>query len=250
MTASSSKDLQPPSIEQDVAQLAVLLAAILKSCNVSVRLLADCLADLAKSTEGLPGGSAIYASPNIHLACTEVVFVWRRDPTFLDAEGNARSLNPVGEIASFSKLCERVAPHYSSDRLLHYLIQMGAVRVLQNGVVQLVTESVLACSTQPQYAVAPETILMHLQGFLGSVEFNLVRREGDPPPRYERACYGRIPSRLVPVFQQLVATRGQNFIDSIDEWLDRHRSEASCQTDVSQVGAGAYMLSNNSRSIE
>jgi hypothetical protein len=250
MNASSSQDLQPLSIEQDVSQLAILLAAILQSCNVSVRLLADRLVNLAESAEVRPGGSAIYAPTTIHLACTELVFVWRRDPAFLDLEGNAKSLSRVGETASFSMLCKRVATHHSPDRLLDYLINMGAVRIGESGMLHLLTESVLACSTQPQCAVAPETVLMHLQGFLGSVEFNLHRRDGDPPPRYERACYGRIPLRLVPVFQQLVATRGQNFIDSIDEWLDRHRSDGGSQSDSCRVGAGAYMLFHASKEIE
>ncbi len=250
MKASPCQDPDLPSIEQHVARLASLLSAILQSCNVGTKLLADRLAELAEAVDGPLGGSPVWASPHIHLACTQLVFVWRRDPMFLDAEGNAKPLIRAGEFGSFATLCERAAPTYSSETLLEYLANLGGVRELEDGTIQLLTESVLACVTQPEHAVAPETVLMHLQGFLGSVEFNLLRRHGDPPPRFERACYGRIPSRLVPVFQQLVATRGQNFIDSIDEWLDRHHAATGSDSEVSGVGAGAYMLFYASKRME
>lgn len=245
MSASFTEERVPSSIEQQVAQLASLLFAIFESCNVDATLLAQQLVALTAAGQKSSRPSSVWASADLHLACTEVVFMWRRDPEFLDLEGNPKHLPIKGEGTSFVRLCQRAARDQSEELLLNYLANMGGIRLMDGGSVELLTESVLACATRPQHAVAPETVLMHLQGFLGAVEFNLRRKEGDPPPRFERACYSEIPSRLVPVFQQLVAARGQNFIDSIDEWLGRHRADESSPKGTCRVGAGAYMLLNN-----
>jgi len=250
MSAISPQEQIPLSIETQVTQLASLLFAIFEACNVNAQLLVQQLATLVEAGPKAHPPSSVWVSADVHLACTNVVFTWRRDPEFLDSDGNARLLPRCGASSSFARLCLRAAPGQPADVLLEYLSNMGGIRREEGDHVRLLTESVLACATQPQHAVAPETVLMHIQGFLGAVEFNLRRREGDPPPRFERACYGEIPSRLVPVFQQLVANRGQNLIDSIDEWLDRHRAEAGSGSDRSRVGAGAYMLVNNSNLLE
>jgi len=250
MTASPRPESPSASLEDSVSQLAELLFAIFEGCNVDARLLIGRLTQLADAGGVVSRPSSLWASADLHLACTQVVFLWRRDRCFLDRDGNPMVLVLNGHEASFTRLCELAAPDKPADKLLEYLGSLGSVRLLEGGKVQLLTESVLACATQPERTVAPETVLMHLQGFLGAVGFNLLRSEGDPPARFDRACYGEIPTRLIPVFQRLVATRGQNFIDSIDEWLDRHRSDAAGGGEATRVGAGAYMLMNYSNKIE
>ena len=250
MSAGPLQKLNSVSVEHRVDELAAVLVAILEACNVDPRVLIDGLSASVNAEGDRTSSSPIWASSDTHLACTQVVFVWRRDPEFLDAQGNTRPLEESGDVASFVTLCERAAPGQSAEGLLTYLSDLGAVRRLENGTVELLTESVLACSARPQRKVAPETVLMHLQGFLGTVRSNLLRGVEDPPARFERACYGNIPERLVPVFQQLVAARGQNFIDSIDEWLDRHRARDGRDGETARVGAGAYMLLHNSNNLK
>lgn len=250
MNANSPEEQIAVSIDTQVSQLASLLIAIFEACNVNARRLIDHLTAIAETGDQVYPPSSVWGSTSLHLACTNVVFAWRRDPEFLDSDGNAKQLPLKGETASFESLCNQAAPGHATEVLLDYLASMGAISGEEGDRVRLLTESVLACATQPHHTVAPETVLMHVQSFLGAVEFNLRRRQGDPPPRFERACYGEIPTRLVPVFQQLVANRGQNFIDSIDEWIDRHRADLRSEGPRSRVGAGAYMLLKNSTVIE
>jgi hypothetical protein len=250
MAISSAREPTVSSVEQSVSQLASLIFRILEECNVDPKLLIDGLSELMDSDREQSKPSPVWAPSDLHLACTQVVFLWRRDPEFLDSDGNPRILAIVGESGSFQRLCERAAPGHQAVELLEYLISLGGAHRVFDGKVQVLSESVLACATEPGRRIAPATVLMHLQGFLGAVEYNLLRREGDPPARFERACYGEIPARLVPVFQQLVAIRGQNFIDSIDEWLDRHRSHDPDLAHTTRVGAGAYMLLSRSNSVE
>jgi len=250
MTAGPLEKVTSSSVDQRVDELAAVLVAILEACNVDPRGLIGALSAIVESTRNRTTSSPIWASSDMHLACTQVVFVWRRDPEYLDAYGNTKPLNETGGTASFFALCERAAPGQSAKGLLEYLSELGAVRRMADGTVELLTESVLACAARPQRMVAPETVLMHLQGFLGTVSSNLLRGDEDPPARFERACYGDIPERLVPVFQQLVAARGQNFIDSIDEWLDRHRARNGGDGATAKVGAGAYVLLHRSNKVK
>lgn len=238
------------SLGNEVQQLASLLSAIFRECNIDAQALINELKQLTTSESSDSQTSALWESPAVHLACTQVVFEWRRDREFLDPQGNPRPLEKCGSTGSFERLCTQFAPGHVPEKLLQYLVSLGAVKQADDSTLHLLTESVLACATDPQPAIASGTVLMHLRGFLGTVKFNLSRRGGDLPPRFERACYGEIPTKLVPVFQQLVASRGQNFIDSIDEWLDRHRATSGTEAQVSRVGAGAYMLLHNSIRIE
>jgi hypothetical protein len=44
------------------------------------------------------------------------------------------------------------------------------------------------------------------------------------------------------VFDRLVRSRGQEFIDSIDEWLERNTKYESPSGTYVELGAGAYFL--------
>jgi hypothetical protein len=85
-------------------------------------------------------------------------------------------------------------------------------------------------------------VLEHICGFLGSVEYNVFDKPSRAKGKFERACYAWVPRKYVPVLEQLVNSRGQDFVDVIDEWLSR-RSDARTPTEDSVlVGAGAYVF--------
>lgn len=179
--------------------------------------------------------------PEHHLACTDVVFLWRREPAFLDGSGRPKVLPRHGATGSFDQLTSLAASGHDSESILQYLTALGAVALRKDGYVELTAESVLACTGSRASTIAPRTILAHLSGFLGSVEYNLCVKRDVSSGRFERACYASIPRSLVPVLQRLVENRGQNFVDSVDEWLVRHRDRTDASSLV-QVGAGAYVF--------
>jgi hypothetical protein len=112
------------------------------------------------------------------------------------------------------------------------------------------SDSVLACSSGEHRMIANSTVLTHIQAFLSAVEYNLLDRCASKSPRFERACYGKIPSELVPILERLIEVRGQNFIDSVDEWLARHRAVDDDGRSVWLAGAGAYVFSHPSNFFE
>jgi len=122
------------------------------------------------------------------------------------------------------------------------MIELGVVRVTEDKRLELISDSVVACSGQDGLAIASEFVLEHICGFLGSVEFNVFDKPSRAKGRFERACYASVPKDLVPVLQQLVNARGQDFVDVIDEWLARRAVEPDTQVERALVGAGAYVF--------
>jgi len=221
---------------------------ILLRCGIKPDDLLEIVQDTAKGMTNVSSGSVLADSPEHHIACTDVVFHWRRDTKFLDSKGMPRPIAPTGLEPSFERLVEVAAPACTSDSVLRYLLALGAVRSRPDGMLELESESVLACAGQGTGVIAPRTVLSHIGGFLGSVEFNVCAKQDNSSGRFERACYALLPRPLLPIFQRLVEQRGQNFVDSIDEWLVRHRGPDSSGGTV-QVGAGAYVFVNDSSDV-
>lgn len=230
------------ALRDRASQLTKTFVNILNSCGFSseeiLRLTRDAIDGLRESVVI----SNMSGSVNEHLACTDVVFVWRHAPRFLGEHGEPRRLDLRGSRGSFDDLVCSAAPGYDSGAMLDYLVGLGATRCLPDGSCELITESVLACSGTNGGKVASEVVLLHLQGFLGSVEYNLRTKTGNETGKFERACYSRIPAELTPIFEKLVEARGQNFVDSVDEWLVRHRVESASPPGSALVGAGAYLF--------
>lgn len=137
------------------------------------------------------------------------------------------------------------AAKYEPSSLLEYLRALGTIRVIDSEV-DLVADSVLACNSDAGKTVAPKTVVSHLKGFLGSVEFNLLQVGERKHGRFERAAYASISPELTPVFQRFVETRAQNFVDAVDEWLTRHKAVDCQDIPLRVAGAGAYVFIHNS----
>jgi hypothetical protein len=123
--------------------------------------------------------------------------------------------------------------------------ELGVIRLVGRTSVELVTESVVTCPGGYGAKIESEFVLEHICGFLGSVEFNVFDKPSRARGRFERACYASVAKELVPVIQQLVSSRGQEFVDVIDEWLSRRaikRGDGVPNEDSLLVGAGAYLF--------
>jgi len=176
------------------------------------------------------------------MMCCDVVLKWRRDCDFLDADGAPRMLSKTGADHSFASLVRLCAPDEDPMKVLANLVELGVVRMAEDNSIELVSESVVTCSGQDGLAVASECVLEHICGFLGSVEFNVFDKPSRAKGRFERACYATVPKELVPVIQQLVSSRGQDFVDVIDEWLARRCVKTTEAGTNVLIGAGAYLF--------
>jgi uncharacterized protein DUF6502 len=215
---------------------------ILRGCGISEVKLRRMALAAVDEVISIPDSRASRVTARQAIMCCDLVLKWRRDCKFVDADGMPAQLTLDDSSQSFSELVRDSAPGAKADGLLASLLELGVVRVTEDKRLELISDSVVACSGQDGLAIASEFVLEHICGFLGSVEFNVFDKPSRAKGRFERACYASVPKDLVPVLQQLVNARGQDFVDVIDEWLARRAVKPGTQVERALVGAGAYVF--------
>jgi ribose 1,5-bisphosphokinase PhnN len=97
--------------------------------------------------------------------------------------------------------------------------------------------------------LATDGLLKQLEGYLQTVHNNVCSISGEGKSRFERACTVAVAIELEPIFDRLVRSRGQEFIDSIDEWLERNAKHESASGTYVELGAGAYFVDLGTRLV-
>lgn len=218
------------------------LGRVLAAAGVSTRALeehADCLLAAARTTGG-PSEALNLGS--MQRQCMEVMCLWRRDPRFLDSEGWPAALSLGEESTGFRALCREAGVTADPAELLEILGYFRAIHLDTNGTAVPLTPTFLLGPQSATGVVASDGVLKQLAGFLRVLEHNLLGVHEGRRPRFERACSVRVALELLPVFERFVAERAQEFIDSVDEWLERQKLIDSKSGETVEVGAGAYFL--------
>lgn len=179
--------------------------------------------------------------------CMEVMCRWRRDIALVDACGEPLPLERWNGQQSFDALCKKVPCKNDSSVVLKALLDFGAVSTRTDGRI---------CSETPTFLLgrasggllATDGLLKQLEGYLRVVHRNVCSVAGPEKPKFERACSVSIASELEPVFDRLVRQRGQEFVDSIDEWLERNARHESASGQYLELGVGAYYVDLGVRS--
>jgi hypothetical protein len=174
--------------------------------------------------------------------CMEVMCVWRRDIDLVDSSGEPMPLTESQGSASFNVLCEKGNCRHSAPEILNALLEFGAVTKDVDGLIRSQTPTFLLSKASAGGRLATDALLKHLEGFLRCVHRNVLSVSGNGRPRFERACTVTVAIELEPIFDRLVRNRGQEFIDSIDEWLERNTKVESPSRRYVELGAGAYFV--------
>lgn len=174
--------------------------------------------------------------------CMEVMCVWRRDPSLLDSDGMPHPLTLDSGTHSFSELCKRAGCRHEFNHVLRALHDFGAVSIQGDGTIVSETPTFLLGRAATIGRLATDGLLKQLEGFLRVIHRNVTSVRGEQPARFERACTVSVAIELEPIFDQLVRERGQVFVDSVDEWLERHRRDESPSGKYRELGAGVYYI--------
>ena len=215
---------------------------ILRGCGIAETHLRQMALEAVSEVEKIPDAQPSRVTARQAMMCCDVVLSWRRNIAFLDTSGLPAHLVREGAPQSFNELVRTCSSTADSNVLLKAMLELGVVRITDDKRIELISESVVACSGQDGSGIASECVLEHICGFLGSVEFNVFDKPSRAKGRFERACYASVPKDLVPILQQLVNARGQDFVDVIDEWLARRSVKAENKEESLLVGAGAYLF--------
>lgn len=242
MACGDRAEPQEDAITHSARLLLRRVFRILKGCGLSEGELRLMAMSAVNEIVRIPDSQPSRVTARQAMMCCDVVLKWRRDCRFVDSSGLPDQLPLASDGNSFQSLVHACAPGADANVLLETMCELGVIRITDDKRVELISESVVTCSGQEGAAIASECVLEHICGFLGSVEFNVFDKPSRAKGRFERACYASVPRELVPVIQQLVNTRGQDFVDVIDEWLARRTVKPSKQNDTVLVGAGAYLF--------
>ena len=216
---------------------------ILRGCGIDMATLRNMSGEVLDAVSAVPDSRANRATARQVWTCSDVILKWRRNPKFLNSDGLPAQLYFDGKKRpSFIELVEHAAPGEDWLALLDSMIELGAVHNLDNKKIELLSESVVACSGRDGLLVASECVLEHVCGFLGSVEYNVFEKPSREKGRFERACYASVPKEIVPVLEKMISARGQDFVDVVDEWLARRSIKPNSESAKVLVGAGAYVF--------
>lgn len=218
------------------------LYLILKVCGIDDGEISTAFEEISKTltynADQVP--KPLSATSRLHIDATAVVATWRRDARFLDGKGEPATLVETDDENRFSNLIAASRIDASAYEVLGYLMDLGIVSKGETGGYNLHEESVLVATgsgTKPG-VVSSDVTIGHVCDFLRTVRTNLVDGNASEPRSFERACYGHLNEDLIPIFRRFVRERGQQYVDSIDEWLDRHQPDEKSRTVL--VGSGAY----------
>ncbi len=181
--------------------------------------------------------------------CMEILCLWRRDPEFMTSRGVPASLPFMGVGANFTNLCERANTSHAPASLLQTLLRFGSVSVDEEGRIAPRTPTFILGAANVSATLAIDGILKQLAGFIRVIHHNVLEAAAGNPPRFERACSVVVAEELTPIAQRVVRERGQEFIDGIDEWLERQRDVPSPSGRYVEIGVGAYLLDLGSESF-
>lgn len=176
--------------------------------------------------------------------CMEVLCLWRRDPDFLTEDGLPAPLSIAiaGGSRNFHDMCAKARVTTNSSELLATLQAFGAIRMADDNQVIPETPTFLLSAGSGSLKLAFDGVLKQIAGFIRVIEHNVLDADSGNKRRFERACTVVVAEELLPIFERTVASRGQDFIDVLDEWLERHCSTVSPQNRYVEVGVGAYFV--------
>jgi len=181
--------------------------------------------------------------------CMEVMCAWRRDIAFVGSDGEPIPLSESFGEKSFEALCAKAGCKHPHQEILKVLLEFGAVSIRADGMVNSETPTFLLGRSASGGRLATDGLLKQLEGFLHAVHHNVCSVSGNGKPKFERACTVSVASELEPIFDRLVRSRGQEFIDSIDEWLERNAEHESASGRYVELGAGAYFINLGDRLV-
>jgi hypothetical protein len=170
---------------------------------------------------------------------TRLLSGWHQDPDYRDADGLPLPLRATGPLPSFETLFENYGGDTPQQTLLRELLKAGSIEEQPNGKL-----------------VAKRRYHMPVEMDAGSIRFfgtnlfdhaNTLSRNvtGEADDRWLEgfAVDDRIHPQAVEAFRTYLDQRGQQFLEEVDDWLNRHRVDAEDTTTTPvRLGLGVYAI--------
>ncbi|MES1925693.1 DUF6502 family protein [Salinisphaera sp. T31B1] len=169
---------------------------------------------------------------------TRVLSGWHRDPDFTNDRGEPCHLSLDDEAAGFPALVKRYSGDIPASAILEELERVAAVARGTHNTLSVTQRAYVPAGSDPQ---SLRMLGSASHDLLSTLEHNLARTDGDRP-YFQRTVFNtRVDPRVLPVFHRLVATQGQQFLETLDDWLEHHEaSDVEANPPVVRTGVGIY----------
>ena len=174
---------------------------------------------------------------------SRVLSGWYRDPEFCGDDGEPRILPMDGSDNSFSQLVKRYSGDMPPRAMLDELKRVGAVTAMPDGQIQVNSRSYMPSADDPQVI---RLFGDSVSDLINTWSHNLQAQNGDKwLQRHVRSP--RVSKRAVPLFKRLARDNGQQFLETLEDWLLSHepnQAKASNgeQPEHTEVGVGIYFF--------
>jgi hypothetical protein len=176
---------------------------------------------------------------------------WSQDPEYLGPYGLPLEVPFEGDRTSFEELVQRYAGGVSARTLLGELVRVNAAFETDDGYVRLLNRTYLP---SPLDRLGLERLGNVVNYFIDTVDFNLQKKkQGEGRfERYAITMEGLTPADFV-AFDRLVREKGQEFLETLDDWLGQHEIKGGHKLPPSEsirTGVGVFHFLEKSQGID
>jgi len=196
--------------------------------------------EVAKQKAILDSGGALNLVSNLNRV-TRVLLGWHTDPEFTGPYGMPLELPFETDSGSdFVSLVRRHSGDMAPRAMLDELLRVGAVERLATGAFKVLMRAYIPESFHPD---ALQRFSEVVRDFINTYEFNIGKRPG--LGRFERIVIADNGLRedLMPAFDALIRTKGQNLLVELDNWLSAQELSAKAKNKGAKrirTGVGIY----------
>ena len=187
---------------------------------------------------------------------TRVISGWYQDEEYLDQNGHPRILDIHGELNSFSQLCKKYAGDVPEGALLKELENSKVVVRNKNVIDGKTTEQVtilkrefIPVETDPEATKRAAEVMTDLGETLFNNLFEAPEKL-DGKMFERRASNTNINPEKYSDFKKLVNTKGQAFLEEIDQWLSDNELPEHNLKDKNgiRLGVSTFLFGNKTPS--
>lgn len=168
-----------------------------------------------------------------------VVYGWVHDKTYSGPDGESAILKFENGNPSFSSLVKTYSGDVPPRAILDELIKVGVVEQNPQGEIKLLARAYI-----PQHGTLEKLALLgrDVAGLISTMDEN-IHGVNEKPKFQRKVFYDNLPEEALPKLQVLLADKGQEFLEFLDQWMATHDRDANPDaegTGRTAAGIGIY----------
>ncbi|MGD8568387.1 MAG: DUF6502 family protein, partial [Gammaproteobacteria bacterium] len=168
-----------------------------------------------------------------------VVYGWVHDKAYSDENGETADLPFENAEPSFSSLVRAHSGDVPPRAILDELLQVGVVEKTPEGSIRLLARAYI-----PKHGEAEKLALLgrDVAGLITTMDQN-IHGVNEKPFFQRKVFYDNLPQEALPKLQALLADRGQQLLEFLDQWMAEHDRDVNPDvegTGRKAAGIGVY----------